>query len=202
MTGAPVVKRPGRTSVLPPAPELAALITEGDTTLEEIADTYGVALGTVTGRMHRGGYSPATGLPTTPRPASDHTPAYLALSGDFDDQPWAVDALCAQIGGDFWFPDKDGTGEPGQNHARQAKKICAACPVRNQCLAYAIDHDERYGIWGGLSERERRSIKKTTQPKRCAPDELQPNGRAPDGATQAPEQEQALDDIDDTREAS
>lgn len=47
------------------------------------------------------------------------------------------------------------TGESG----RAAKTICAACPVRPQCLQYALDHDERYGIWGGMSERERHKLK-------------------------------------------
>ena len=41
-----------------------------------------------------------------------------------------------------------------------AKKTCLGCPVRHECLQYALDHDERFGIWGGLSERERRRLKR------------------------------------------
>ena len=41
----------------------------------------------------------------------------------------------------------------------EAKKVCLACPVRKQCLDYALANDERFGIWGGLSERERRKLK-------------------------------------------
>ena len=43
---------------------------------------------------------------------------------------------------------------------RDAKRVCAQCEVREQCLKWAIDHDERFGIWGGMSERERRRYKK------------------------------------------
>ncbi|GAB3992589.1 hypothetical protein GCM10029992_02120 [Glycomyces albus] len=43
---------------------------------------------------------------------------------------------------------------------RDAKRICARCEVKENCLQYALEHDERFGIWGGLSERERRKIKR------------------------------------------
>lgn len=39
---------------------------------------------------------------------------------------------------------------------RTAKTVCVGCAVRDECLQYAIDHDERYGIWGGLTDGERR----------------------------------------------
>jgi WhiB family redox-sensing transcriptional regulator len=62
-----------------------------------------------------------------------------------------AEALCAQADPEAWFPDK---GES----TRLAKAICAGCPVRVPCLAYALDHNERFGVWGGLSERERREL--------------------------------------------
>jgi len=43
---------------------------------------------------------------------------------------------------------------------RDAKRVCESCPVREECLKYAMDNDERFGIWGGLSERERRRLRK------------------------------------------
>ena len=52
-----------------------------------------------------------------------------------------------------FFPEKGGS-------TREAKRICAACPVRDDCLQYALENDERFGIWGGLSERERRRAKR------------------------------------------
>lgn len=62
---------------------------------------------------------------------------------------WQDDALCAQIDPEFFFPDKGGS-------TRNAKEVCRKCEVREQCLAYALENGERFGIWGGQSERERR----------------------------------------------
>ncbi len=66
---------------------------------------------------------------------------------------WQTDALCAQTDPEAFFPEKGGS-------TRDAKKICASCEVRAQCLEYALQNDERFGIWGGLSERERRKLRK------------------------------------------
>ena len=72
-----------------------------------------------------------------------------------DDNPlgWQTDALCAQTDPEAFFPEKGGS-------TRDAKRICTSCEVRAQCLQYALANDERFGIWGGLSERERRKLKK------------------------------------------
>jgi WhiB family transcriptional regulator, redox-sensing transcriptional regulator len=51
------------------------------------------------------------------------------------------------------FPEKGGS-------TREAKRVCLSCEVRSECLEYALAHDERFGIWGGLSERERRRLKR------------------------------------------
>ena len=66
---------------------------------------------------------------------------------------WQTDSLCAQTDPEAFFPEKGGS-------TRDAKKICTSCEVRNQCLEYALLNDERFGIWGGLSERERRKLRK------------------------------------------
>jgi WhiB family redox-sensing transcriptional regulator len=66
---------------------------------------------------------------------------------------WQVDSLCAQTDPEAFFPEKGGS-------TREAKKICTSCEVRSQCLEYALENDERFGIWGGLSERERRKLRK------------------------------------------
>ena len=66
---------------------------------------------------------------------------------------WQVDSLCAQTDPEAFFPEKGGS-------TREAKKICTGCEVRAECLEYALANDERFGIWGGLSERERRKLKK------------------------------------------
>lgn len=81
------------------------------------------------------------------------------LTQDFDllfdavEQDWQEQALCAQTDPEAFFPEKGGS-------TREAKRICQACGVRDECLEFALEHDERFGIWGGLSERERRRLKK------------------------------------------
>lgn len=66
---------------------------------------------------------------------------------------WQERALCAQTDPEAFFPEKGGS-------TREAKKVCTSCEVRAECLEYALANDERFGIWGGLSERERRKLKK------------------------------------------
>lgn len=66
---------------------------------------------------------------------------------------WQSEALCAQTDPEAFFPEKGGS-------TREAKRVCTACTVRVECLEYALSNDERFGIWGGLSERERRRLKK------------------------------------------
>ncbi|HSU69822.1 MAG TPA: WhiB family transcriptional regulator [Micrococcaceae bacterium] len=86
-------------------------------------------------------------------------PVWIGLPGgpdDFSDEGelgWQTDALCAQTDPEAFFPEKGGS-------TRDAKKVCAACNVRAQCLEYALSNDERFGIWGGMSERERRRLRK------------------------------------------
>ena len=65
---------------------------------------------------------------------------------------WQERALCAQTDPAAFFPEKGGS-------TREAKKVCTGCEVRAECLEYALAHDERFGIWGGLSERERRRLR-------------------------------------------
>ena len=66
---------------------------------------------------------------------------------------WMALGLCAQTDPEAFFPEKGGS-------TRDARKVCSGCEVIADCLAYALEHDERFGIWGGRSERERRQIKK------------------------------------------
>ncbi|MDO5617501.1 WhiB family transcriptional regulator [Kocuria sp.] len=73
--------------------------------------------------------------------------------GDEGELAWQTDALCAQTDPEAFFPEKGGS-------TRDAKRVCEACPVRSECLDYAMAHDEKFGIWGGLSERERRRLRR------------------------------------------
>ncbi|MCG7204812.1 MULTISPECIES: WhiB family transcriptional regulator [Streptomyces] len=69
---------------------------------------------------------------------------------------WHTQALCAQTGADFFFP------EPGSS-VREAKRICGMCEMRPACLEYALDNDERFGVWGGLSEKERLELRRAAR---------------------------------------
>ncbi|WP_442790975.1 WhiB family transcriptional regulator [Nocardia sp. NBC_01327] len=64
-------------------------------------------------------------------------------------QSWREQALCAQTDPDAFFPEVGGSGRTG-------KRICEGCEVRKQCLDYALAHDQRFGIWGGMTDAERR----------------------------------------------
>ena len=52
--------------------------------------------------------------------------------------------------------------EPGSS-VREAKRICAMCEMRSVCLEYALNNDERFGVWGGLSEKERLSLRRSDE---------------------------------------
>jgi WhiB family transcriptional regulator, redox-sensing transcriptional regulator len=89
-------------------------------------------------------------LSLVPEPI-DVAPAMPAITPE--DDLWQEKALCAQTDPEAFFPEKGGS-------TREAKRICLGCEVRDACLDYALAHDERFGIWGGLSERERRRLKR------------------------------------------
>lgn len=76
-----------------------------------------------------------------------------STDADEGELSWQADALCAQTDPEAFFPEKGGS-------TRDAKRVCSECPVREACLDYAMENDERFGIWGGLSERERRRLRK------------------------------------------
>ena len=80
-------------------------------------------------------------------------PELDAVAPATTDDQWQERALCAQTDPEAFFPEKGGS-------TREAKRICQGCEVRDACLDYALAHDERFGIWGGLSERERRRLKR------------------------------------------
>ncbi len=75
---------------------------------------------------------------------------------------WRDLALCAEVDPELFFPEKGESSRP-------AKRVCAGCEVRAECLQYALDHGERFGVWGGLSERERRELARQPNPARSCP---------------------------------
>ncbi len=69
-------------------------------------------------------------------------------------ESWMADAICAQTDPEEFFPDKGGS-------TAAAKRTCLGCSARAECLQYAIENNERWGVWGGKSERERSKLMKT-----------------------------------------
>ena len=93
---------------------------------------------------------------------------------------WRLSALCAQADPEAFYPDKGGS-------TREAKKLCQTCDVREECLQSALENDERFGIWGGLSERERRSLKKKTTTESTASEPTEETSSVQQDPTDVPE---------------
>ncbi len=68
-------------------------------------------------------------------------------------QTWQRQANCMGVDPDLFFPERGAS-------TREAKEVCRGCVVREDCLEYALANGEKFGIWGGLSERERRRIRR------------------------------------------
>ncbi len=70
-----------------------------------------------------------------------------------DDKSWQESANCLGVDPDLFFPER-GAG------IQEAKAVCRACVVREECLEYSLVNGEKFGIWGGMTERERRRIRR------------------------------------------
>jgi WhiB family transcriptional regulator, redox-sensing transcriptional regulator len=66
---------------------------------------------------------------------------------------WQTNARCTEVDPEIFFPERGGS-------SKEARKVCDKCDVRLQCLEYALNNKEQFGIWGGTSERERRRLRK------------------------------------------
>ncbi|MFI9721829.1 WhiB family transcriptional regulator [Streptomyces sp. NPDC052396] len=69
---------------------------------------------------------------------------------------WRHHAACRDEDPDLFFPV--GTCGPAVRQTEEAKSVCRGCPVRGQCLRWALDHGQEHGVWGGTSEKERRLL--------------------------------------------
>lgn len=69
------------------------------------------------------------------------------------DDRWILEAACRGMDIKVFFPEKGASTEP-------AKRVCARCPVADECLASAVVQGDRHGVWGEKSERQRRSIRR------------------------------------------
>lgn len=68
-----------------------------------------------------------------------------------DERPWGLEAACRGMDPEVFFP-------PGDADVSEALRVCRVCPVRQECLEWALSTRERFGIWGGTTEQERRRI--------------------------------------------
>jgi WhiB family redox-sensing transcriptional regulator len=92
-----------------------------------------------------------------PRHASHIDPAMLMLAHIIATaaRPWTGQALCAQADPDAFFSEST-------RQTARAKAICSRCPVRQPCLAFALDTEEESGVWGGLDTHERQQMQRRT----------------------------------------
>lgn len=70
-----------------------------------------------------------------------------------DAQAWKLRANCMGVDPDLFFPERGAS-------TKNAKEVCFGCVVRDECLEYALQNGEKFGIWGGMSERERRRLRR------------------------------------------
>ena len=77
------------------------------------------------------------------------------------DRDWQTRANCMGVDPDLFFPERGAS-------TREAKEVCRGCGVREDCLEYALANGEKFGIWGGLSERERRRLRRARAMSRRA----------------------------------
>jgi WhiB family transcriptional regulator, redox-sensing transcriptional regulator len=77
------------------------------------------------------------------------------------DRSWQAKANCMGVDPDLFFPERGAS-------TREAKEVCRGCVVREDCLEYALANGEKFGIWGGMSERERRRLRRARALQRRA----------------------------------
>lgn len=93
-------------------------------------------------------------LPVTANVRMLHLPAdYSGPRLETEPPAWQQYANCLGVDPDLFFPERGGS-------TREAKEVCRGCVVRAECLEYALDNAEKFGIWGGMSERERRQLRR------------------------------------------
>jgi WhiB family redox-sensing transcriptional regulator len=71
----------------------------------------------------------------------------------YTEDNWWAGALCTQGDSESFFPGKGGSSD-------EARHTCMSCQVRVYCLEWALEHNERYGVWGGLSDQQRRELRR------------------------------------------
>jgi WhiB family redox-sensing transcriptional regulator len=78
---------------------------------------------------------------------------HVDIGGQADTRTWQELANCLGVDPDLFFPERGAS-------TKEAKEVCRGCVVRDDCLEFALSNSEKFGIWGGMSERERRRIRR------------------------------------------
>jgi WhiB family redox-sensing transcriptional regulator len=95
----------------------------------------------------------------------------------YDPEAWMVAANCLGRTDLFFAPDDNESRSQRRFRESQAKSVCHECVVRTECLSEAMQSDEKFGIWGGLTERERRSARRSSVASRVSPQDIAGPGR-------------------------
>lgn len=95
----------------------------------------------------------------SPRPAADES-GPRGASGRAGEEAWREEAACAGMDPALFFPAGE-RAEPSLRDIQAAKRVCASCPVRQECLDFALATSQPDGLWGGLTTRERRRLRRT-----------------------------------------
>ena len=85
----------------------------------------------------------------------------VELMSGMEDRGWQSRANCMGVDPDLFFPERGAS-------TREAKDVCRGCVAREDCLEYALENGEKFGIWGGMSERERRRLRRARAIERRA----------------------------------
>ena len=96
---------------------------------------------------------------------SDPGRAATRATAGWEHEGWRADSACRDLDADLFFPAGE-TG-PAARQIVQAKAICALCPVKAECLQFALATHQDYGIWGGTTEDERRQIRRAWRAQRA-----------------------------------
>lgn len=86
------------------------------------------------------------------------------IQASWDSGQWRGGAACREVDPGLFFPV--GVTGPAEVQIADAKAVCGRCSVREICLEFALQSNQEYGVWGGMSEEERRAIRRTRRAAR------------------------------------
>src|SRR5947209_11308184 len=98
------------------------------------------------------GFAAGPGQGGTDMEFAEFAEIFPVIEGE-DELRWQDQAACLGMDPDLFFPERGAS-------TREAKSICRSCVVREDCLEFALRNGEKFGIWGGMSERERRRVRR------------------------------------------